>query len=159
MFWAWQCVSAVHSAKAPSPCRPINLFLPRVYFCRVFIDTRQKSLPSARWLTLGKELFVVKMYVVCSLSSVTLGKAFAECFVGFAECLWHTAKPRFPVVNFGMHTRSSVASNVHFISSPKKVWFCLKKSTILFQPVRLLVNDRKFPAGNSVFLSHQTSQQ
>ena len=27
------------------------------------------------------------------------------------------------------------------------------------QPVRLLVNDRKFPAGNSVFLSHQTSQQ
>ena len=27
------------------------------------------------------------------------------------------------------------------------------------QPVRLLVNDRKFPAGNNVFLSHQTSQQ
>ena len=27
------------------------------------------------------------------------------------------------------------------------------------QPVRLLVNDRKFSAGNSVFLSHQTSQQ
>ena len=25
------------------------------------------------------------------------------------------------------------------------------------QPVRLLVNDRKFPAENSVFLSHQTS--
>jgi len=30
---------------------------------------------------------------------------------------------------------------------------------VLFQPVRLFVNDRKFPAGNSVFLSHQTSQQ
>ena len=28
-----------------------------------------------------------------------------------------------------------------------------------FQHVRLLVNDRKFLAGNSVFLSHQTSQQ
>ena len=27
------------------------------------------------------------------------------------------------------------------------------------QPVRLLVNDRKFPTENSVFLSHQTSQQ
>ena len=27
------------------------------------------------------------------------------------------------------------------------------------QPVRLLVNDRKFSAGNSVFVSHQTSQQ
>ena len=27
------------------------------------------------------------------------------------------------------------------------------------QPVRSLVNDHKFPAGNSVFLSHQTSQQ
>ena len=30
---------------------------------------------------------------------------------------------------------------------------------VLIQPVRLLVNDRKFLAGNSVFLSHQTSQQ
>ena len=27
------------------------------------------------------------------------------------------------------------------------------------QPVRLLVNDRKFPAGNSIFFSHQISQQ
>ena len=30
---------------------------------------------------------------------------------------------------------------------------------LLLQPVRLLVNDHKFPAGNSVFLLHQTSQQ
>ena len=33
------------------------------------------------------------------------------------------------------------------------------EAAINLQPVRLLVNDRKFPAGNSVFLSHQTSQQ
>jgi len=35
-------------------------------------------------LTLGKEFFAVKMYAMCSLPSVTLGKAFAECFWGFA---------------------------------------------------------------------------
>ena len=29
----------------------------------------------------------------------------------------------------------------------------------LYQPVRLLVNDRKFSVRNSVFLSHQTNQQ
>ena len=29
----------------------------------------------------------------------------------------------------------------------------------VMQPVRLLVNDRKFPVGNSVFISYQTSQQ
>ena len=29
----------------------------------------------------------------------------------------------------------------------------------ILQPVRLLVNDRKFPVGNSIFFSHQTSQQ
>ena len=30
---------------------------------------------------------------------------------------------------------------------------------VVNQPVRLLVNDRKFTAGNSVFFSYQTSQQ
>jgi hypothetical protein len=32
------------------------------------------------------------------LSSVTLGKAFAECFTGFAECFRHSAKQLIPVV-------------------------------------------------------------
>ena len=36
---------------------------------------------------------------------------------------------------------------------------CVGSIYYYHQPVRLLVNDRKFPAGNSVFLSHQTSQQ
>jgi hypothetical protein len=32
------------------------------------------------------------------LPSVTLGKAFAECFYGFAECFRHSAKLLIPVV-------------------------------------------------------------
>jgi hypothetical protein len=32
------------------------------------------------------------------LPSATLGKAFAECFYGFAECFRHSAKRSFPVV-------------------------------------------------------------
>jgi len=40
------------------------------------------------------------------------------------------------------------------------VYYCgLWSGYMVLQSVRLLVNDRKFPAGNSVFLSHQTSQQ
>jgi hypothetical protein len=33
------------------------------------------------------------------LSSVTLGKAFAECKIAFAECLRHSAKNAIPVVS------------------------------------------------------------
>jgi hypothetical protein len=35
---------------------------------------------------------------VPSLPSVTLGKAFAACFLGFAECFRHSAKLLIPVV-------------------------------------------------------------
>ena len=38
------------------------------------------------------------MYAVYCLLSVTLGKVFAECFLGFVVCLGHTAKIMFPVV-------------------------------------------------------------
>jgi hypothetical protein len=34
------------------------------------------------------------------LSSVTLGKAFAECKIAFAECLRHSAKNAIPVVTY-----------------------------------------------------------
>jgi hypothetical protein len=34
-----------------------------------------------------------------SLPSVTLGKAFAECKIAFAECVRHSAKELIPVVN------------------------------------------------------------
>jgi hypothetical protein len=42
--------------------------------------TRQTSLPSAREKVFGKEGFVDVLFAEPSLPSVTLGKAFAECF-------------------------------------------------------------------------------
>jgi hypothetical protein len=50
------------------------------FLCRVLPGTRQTSLPSAREKVLGKEGFADALFVEPSLSSVTLGKAFAECF-------------------------------------------------------------------------------
>jgi hypothetical protein len=50
------------------------------FLCRVLPGTRQTSLPSAREKVLGKEGFVDALCVEPSLPSVTLGKAFAECF-------------------------------------------------------------------------------
>jgi hypothetical protein len=38
------------------------------------------SLPSAREKVLGKEVFADALFAEPSLPSVTLGKAFAECF-------------------------------------------------------------------------------
>jgi hypothetical protein len=55
-----------------------------------------KALPSARQKVLGKEADV--QFAERSLPSVTLGKVFAECFLGFAECLRHSAKELCPVV-------------------------------------------------------------
>jgi hypothetical protein len=46
----------------------------------VLPDTRQRSLPSAREKVLGKEVFADALFAEPPLSSVTLGKAFAECF-------------------------------------------------------------------------------
>jgi len=84
-----------HSANVPwpFPLRDVLFFLPSVVFssrqsfCRV--PDRKHS---------AKTLFAGTVAVVSSLLSVTLGKPFAECFLGFAECLWHTAKLLFPVV-------------------------------------------------------------
>jgi hypothetical protein len=44
-------------------------------------------LPSVRKKALGKEPFADEIFAECSLPSVTLGKAFAECKIVFAECL------------------------------------------------------------------------
>ena len=76
VFWNWhtakfinfaECFSVVHSAKSPSPCHPVNIFLPRVYFYRVFIDTRQTICRVRDKKTLGKLLFADKLMscVVC----------------------------------------------------------------------------------------------
>jgi hypothetical protein len=42
------------------------------------------SLPSARQKVLGKEAVADVQFAERSLPSVTLGKVFAECFLGFA---------------------------------------------------------------------------
>ena len=57
-----------------------------------------KSLPSARNLTLVKDLFAVGAFAEWRLPNVTLGKEFAECKLAFAECNRHSAKPVNPVV-------------------------------------------------------------
>ena len=74
------------------------------------LDTRQSrrhggarrhgnfSLPSVR-IALGKEVFADKLFTERPLSSVTLGKGFAECISAFAECLRHSAKKLNPVVD------------------------------------------------------------
>jgi hypothetical protein len=57
------------------------------------------SLSSARQKVLGKEVVADVQFAEHSLSSVTLGKAFAECKIVFAECLRHSAKKLCPVVH------------------------------------------------------------
>jgi hypothetical protein len=56
------------------------------------------QLPSARQKILGKETAADVQFAERSLPSVTLGKAFAECKIAFAECLRHTTKELCPVV-------------------------------------------------------------
>ena len=73
--------------------------------CRVFFGHSATSLLSARQKTLGKLAFAVKGIAECRLPSVTLGKPFAKCFWGFAECPRHLAKLLDPVVN-DMHIRA-----------------------------------------------------
>jgi hypothetical protein len=68
----------------------------------VLFDTRQSlcrvSEKNTRQRTLCKEPFADEIFAECSLPSVTLGKAFAECKIAFAECLRHSAKNAIPVV-------------------------------------------------------------
>jgi hypothetical protein len=53
---------------------------------------------SPREKVLGKEGFADVLFAEPYLPSATLGKVFAECFWGFAECFGHSAKRPFPVV-------------------------------------------------------------
>jgi len=50
-------------------------------------------------VALGKEFFADEFFAECSLPSAALGKAFAECKAGFAECGLHSAKNQNPVVH------------------------------------------------------------
>jgi hypothetical protein len=81
-----------HSAKRPSQ-------LTADFFTECLRGTRQ--LPSARYLTLGKETFADRFFAECSSSSAALGKAFVECNRGFAECPEHSAKSPSAVVMIG----------------------------------------------------------
>jgi hypothetical protein len=67
-----------HSVKTPSPSPGA---VTAAFLCRVLPGTRQTSLPSAREKVLGKEALPMHCtFAEPSLSSATLGKAFAECF-------------------------------------------------------------------------------
>jgi hypothetical protein len=78
---------------------------------KVFAECPKKAL--------GKEPFADEIFAECSLPSVTLGKAFAECKIAFAECLRHSAKNAIPVVN--------KKCPIHFYSS-KYLCICLLSS-------------------------------
>jgi hypothetical protein len=65
-----------HSAKPPSPSPGA---VTAAFLCRVLSSTRQ-TLSSAREKAFGKEDFADALFAEPYLPSVTLGKAFAECF-------------------------------------------------------------------------------
>jgi hypothetical protein len=79
----------VHSAKAPS------------------------TLPIAECLkkVLDKEVIVDVQFAELSLPSVTLGKTFAECFLGFDECCRHLAKKLIPIVSIIFFCSSVMTSS------------------------------------------------
>jgi hypothetical protein len=66
-----------------------------------FVECPKKS---TQQRTLSDEIFAE-----CSLPSVTLGKAFAECKIAFAECLRHSAKNAIPVV---LHSKCMMSVGV-----------------------------------------------
>ena len=72
--------------------------LTATFQCRVLTWHSAKTLPSARYIALGKEPFADKSYAGGSLPSVTLGKLFVEWKLVFAEHLGHSAKNPCPVV-------------------------------------------------------------
>ena len=60
------------------------------YTAKVLLGAQEKAL--------GKAFFAVTIIVVWSLPSAALGKAFAECNMGFAECFGHSAKRTSQIV-------------------------------------------------------------
>jgi hypothetical protein len=63
-----------------SPLTSLPVTVTAAFLCRVLPGTRQTSLPNAREKVLDKEGFADALFAEPSLPSVTLGKAFAECF-------------------------------------------------------------------------------
>ena len=84
-----------HSAKFrshPVPSVPFAVRPSRFIFFAECGVAHGKNLPSAREKALGIAVFAGRRKAVCASPSATLGDFFAECFPGFAECLWHSAK-------------------------------------------------------------------
>ena len=95
-----------HSTKRPSESTSD-------FFCRMLTWHSIKALPSARYVALGKETFADGFFADCSLPSAALGKAFAECNRGFAECLKHSAKSPCAVVICPCHTNMSISDYLY----------------------------------------------
>jgi hypothetical protein len=69
------------------------------------------------------------------LSSVTLSKAFDECFSGFAECFRHSAKRLIPVVSGGPTMgRSPRSLRCHLRSLRDSAPFTISRRTMLAAP-------------------------
>ena len=78
----------------PPPIKKNSIFLGKnSHFFRVFFRFQL-----CRVSALGKDVFADSFFAECSLPSAALGKAFAECKLGFAECPWHSANSLSPVV-------------------------------------------------------------
>ncbi|KAL6624383.1 hypothetical protein ACP70R_031704 [Stipagrostis hirtigluma subsp. patula] len=71
----------------------VTFFLPSAFLAlgKVFAECAIKS---SRQTSFAGQCFAETL-----LPSVTLGKAFAECILGFAECLGHSANSLSPVVH------------------------------------------------------------
>ena len=83
--------------------------LPHVSTLPSLVRFSATSLPSARKKALSKAPFAVRGFAELSLPSITLGKDFADCYLGFAECIWHSAKTQIPVVYLGTFMGTSCA--------------------------------------------------
>ena len=64
----------------------------------VFFIYFSKSLCRVSVLALDKETFADFVYTECRLPRITLGKSFAECFLGFGICRGHMTNLGIPVV-------------------------------------------------------------
>jgi len=98
--FAWALGKDLNFAECPplGTRQSLRHRLPHVSTLPSLVRFSATSLPSARKKALGKAPFAVKGFAEWSLPSVTLGKDFAECYLGFAECIWHSANNRNPVV-------------------------------------------------------------
>jgi hypothetical protein len=86
-----------------------------------------------RWeKVLDKEVFTDVVFAEPSLPSATLGKAFSECFSGFAECLRHSTKHPILVVTIVWHIWCSTVSWLYLWCKAKglcSLWGCTCRRT------------------------------